>query len=189
MTKKLTIAISKVILLVLLLHLAIFYFRLGWFVLLIWIVGFFLSFLVTRSLRPEFPAIFGALIVGCVYVVSVAVVWQIFATQKSHRTFQMSWADRGSDNAHKQAKVELRFVDFPRHYVVIFSSELADYLREAKTNPVPVTMEESSVLWCSLGFHEVQIGELTHWKYDWSHTGVVGDTDPSPWAKDGWWCP
>jgi hypothetical protein len=188
MAKTLAIAVARVFLLVLLVHLAVFYFRLGWFWTLIVPAGFLLSVLITKRLRSRLPTMIGALVVLCFYVLSVAVVRQVFWTQKSHQTFQMFWSDKGSDNEHKQAKVELRFADHPRHHIVIFSSELADYLKEAKTNPVPVTIERSSVLWCGLGFHEVQIGQLTHWKSDWSYSGVDGSTNPSPWGKAGWWC-
>jgi hypothetical protein len=188
MTKKLTIAVARIFLLVLLMHLAIFYFRLGWFVVLIWLLGFALSFLITKSLRLEFPKIIGALIISCVYVSSVSIVGIVFFHQKSHQTFQMSWTDMGLDNERKQAKVELRFVDYPQHYVVIFSSELADHLKEAKKNPVPVRMEISSALWCMGGYHEVQIGQLTHWRSDGGYSGVHGMANPSPWAADPWWC-
>jgi hypothetical protein len=189
MIRKLAIAIPTIFLLVLLVHLAVFYFRLGWFLILIWPAGFFLSLLIARSLRLQFPAIIGALVVLCVYVLSVSIVSMVFLNQKSHRTFQMSWIDKGSDNQHKQAEVVLRFADYPRHYVGIFSSELADHLRESRANPVPVTMEISSVFWCVQGHHEEQIGQLTHWNSVWSYSGVDGmETNPSPWAEN-WWCP
>ena len=189
MIKRLTIAISTIFLLVLVVHLAIYFFRLGWFLILIWPAGFVASLLLAKSLRLEFPTIIGALIVLGVYVVSVSIVSKVLFNQKSHQTFQMSWLDKGSDNQHKHAEVVLRFTDYPRHFEGIYSSDLADHLKESRTNPVPVIMEISSSFWCMQGHHAVQIGQLTHWKSVWSYSGVNGmKTNPSPWTNY-WWCP
>ena len=187
MIKRLTIAISKIVLLVLVVHLAIYFFRLGWFLILIWPAGFVASLLLAKSLRLEFSTINGALIVLGVYVASVSIVWKVFLNQKSHQTFQMSWLDKGSDNQHKHAEVVLRFTDYPSQMIGIYSSDLADHLKESRTNPVPVLMEISSALWCMQSQRVVQIGQLTHWKSVWGYSGVDGMTATSPWPNY-WWC-
>jgi len=99
--------------------------------------------------------------------------------------------------------VILTFVEHPDHYIGIYSSDLGDYLETLPSRRVRVVFEVSPVFggmdgadWISplkildlvigrlrgnIWYHEVQIGNLTHWRSDFSYGGHNGNLESSPW--------
>jgi len=99
--------------------------------------------------------------------------------------------------------VVLTFVEYPDHYVGIYSSDLGDYLETLPGSRVRVEFEVSPVFggmhgadWInplkildlvigrlrgSVWYHEVRIGNLTQWRSAFSYSGHKGNVKPSPW--------
>lgn len=190
LAKQLSFMLAKVLSVSLALHLAIFYFRLGWFLLIIWGTGFFLAVFITRSFWTTMrPALVGVALVGMAYVMSVVLVWNIFLDRKSQRTYDMTWEDRGEDNQFKESEIVLTFSDYPGHHVGIYSQEVSSYLRTLSAESVPVTFVVTKDFGCIRGFHESKIGELTAWKSRWGYAGGNGaDPAQNPWPSP-FWCP
>ncbi len=82
--KKTAITLSKLFALAFLLHLAIFYFRLGWFVPHIWLAGLFFAFFITKDYLVEHRKIAAIPVILFGYAFSIVIVWNVFIDQKSH---------------------------------------------------------------------------------------------------------
>ncbi|HUG43945.1 MAG TPA: hypothetical protein VMN76_06865 [Acidobacteriota bacterium] len=189
MAKNITVELLKIFLLVLLLHLAMFYFRLGWFIVVIWLGGFLMALFITKGYRAAERKTFATPVVFLMYVFSIFVVWNVFIDQKSSRTFLMTWVDKGSTNQYRQPEIVLRFVDYPNHSIGIFSSDLKGYLRSYSKSELPVGFEIRSDFWCMRGYNAKRIGDLENWTSAWGYSGSEGaDASPNPWPER-WWCP
>ena len=184
------LVLVKLFVMSLLLHLAVFYFRLGLVLLIIWIAGGWLAILLTRSFRKTFePAPVGWVVVGIAYVISLALVWNMFLDRKSLRRYVMTWEDRGVDNQFKQPEIVLTFSEYPTHYVGIYSQQVLEYLRTLASRSVPVTFTVTKDFGCIRGFYESRIGELERWTSPDGYTGQAGnDLTRNPWSSP-FWCP
>ena len=191
MIKKVPIVIGKILLLTLVLHLAIFYFRLEWFVIPIWLAGAFLALWLTKQTwRYAAHKMVGLLLVLAAYALSVGLVWNGFFNWEAARTFNMVWSDKGLDNEGSESEIVLQFVDYPQHQIGIYSNELAAYLKSTDVQEVQVRFEVTSDLGCMSGFHQEQIGALSTWQSAGGYAAVIGETtEPSPWWPRRWWCP
>ena len=192
--KKTAITLLKLFVLAFLLHLAIFYFRLAWFVPLIWLAGLFFAFFITKDYLVEHRKIAAIPVILFGYAFSIVIVWNVFFDQKSHETFQMTWGEKGSSNQYSQSEVVLRFSNYPDHSVGIFSDDLRNYLNSYSKKEgqveVQVTFEVTSDFWCMRGFHEERIGELEHWKSadgSFASRAEGATMGPYPWPER-WWC-
>jgi hypothetical protein len=191
MVKKALIILGKILLLSIVLHLAIFYFTLGWFVIYIWLVGAFWALQITKQAWRNSPRRFvGIILVLGSYVLSIFLVWNGLFNWTSERTFNMVWNDKGLENEWKESEIVLQFADYPQHHIGIYSNELAAYLKNNGTADVQVTFEVTSDLGCMRGFDEKKIGALSKWKSTGGYAEVIGETaEPSPWGSRRWWCP
>jgi len=191
MIKKVSIVIGKILLLSIVLHLAIFYFRLGWFVIYIWLVGAFLALQITeQTWSNSSHKIVGIILVLAGYALSVVLVWNGLFNWESERTFNMIWYDKGLGNEWKESEIVLQFVDYPQHQIGIYLNELAAYLKSNDVQDVRVRFEVTSDLGCMRGFHQEEIGSLSKWKSAGGYAAVIGETTgPSPWGPRRWWCP
>ena len=130
MIKKVSIDIGKILLLSIGLQLAIFYFRLGWFVVPLWLAGAFLALWLTKQTwRHSTHNMVGLILVLAGYALSVGLVWHSFFNWEAERTFNMVWSDKGLDNESQESEIVLQFVDYPQHQIGIYSNELAAYLK------------------------------------------------------------
>lgn len=191
MVKNAVVVFGKILLLSIVLHLAIFYFKLGWFVIYIWLVGGFLALQITKWAWGNSSRKFvGIILVLGSYALSNFFVWNGLFNWTSERVFNMVWHDKGLQNEGKEAEIVLAFAEYPQHQIGIYSNELAAYLKSNRTTDVQVTFEVTSDLGCMKGFDEKKIGALSKWKSAGGYTQVIGETaEPSPWGLRRWWCP
>lgn len=191
MIKKISIGIGKILLLNIVLQLAIFYFRLGWFVIPIWLVGAFLALWLTKQTwNDSAHKRLGMILVLAGYGLSVVLVWNSFFNGQAERTFNMVWSDKGLGNEWQESEIVLQFVDYPQHQIGIYSNELAAYLKSNDVQEVQVRFGVTSDFGCVRGFHEERIGALSKWKSAGGYAAVMGQTPaPSPWGPRRWWCP
>jgi hypothetical protein len=187
--KPIVAMLAKTTLVVVALILAVFYFRLGWFLALAWPLGAAIALAVCwRDIRasPSRPLAV-AIVLGTYTAVAVG-VWKSGVDRKSVREFDMTWQDNGERNAYGEAEVVLQFERFPGNYVGIYSDELRDHLKQSAARPLRVTFEVTHDFGCMRGFHETRVGDLASWRSAGGYAGVVG-RPASPWGSDPWWCP
>ena len=196
--KFLSIAL-KLICLVFVLYLLMFYLRLGWFMEIMMGVGLLLAVWTTKQewnkSAHQSSMIF---FITFLYIILNGIVWRVFLDQKSYKSFFMEWTDKGSQNDFKESEVVLRFIDYPQQYIGIFSNKLSNYLRTRGGNPVNVEFEVTSDFGCIRGVKETRIGGLQWWESGYSGAtgrplqntpkGQKEKEVPDPWL-DPWWCP
>ena len=186
MPKKIITIILKLILLVLILTLGVFYLRLGWFLYIVWAVGLVVAIQITRSQTKALPWAYSTGLVVLIYILSVVFIWSIFIDQKSYKNYQMTWSDKGSNNNLNVPEIVLNFKDHPDQYVGIYSQEVADYLHPLPQKEVSVTFSITSDFGCLRGFYYPKIGELTSWVSMFGYASVDGNV---VFGKSPWWCP
>ena len=189
MIKRTIVVIAKVVIIVVLLDLAIFYFRLGWFLPIIWAAGVILALVATKrewkSDRVRTQTMIGII---ALYFLSSLVAWQILFDRKSEVVFQMMWTDKGDRNTFAEPEIVLGFVEYPGHYVGHYSRQLKQLLEATGDSIVEVAFETTRDFGCLRGFREVRIANVSLWQSSWSYSGAAGST-PSPWGQNAWWCP
>jgi hypothetical protein len=191
MVRNAFVVFGKILLLSLVLHLALFYFKLGWFVIYLWLVGGFLALQITNwAWGNSSRKVGGILLVLGSYVLAIFLVWNGLFNWQADRIFTMVWADKGLENEWRESEIVLQFADYPQHSIGIYSNELAAYLKSNGATAVQVTFEVTSDLGCMRGFHQKQIGALSTWKSAGGYAEVIGKSaEPSPWGSRPWWCP
>lgn len=118
--------------------------------------------------------------------------------------FEMTWRYGPPAKEWPASKhIILTFVEFPDHYVGIYSPDLGDYLESLPSDRVRVVFEVSPVFggmhggdWVNpvklfdlvvgrlrghVWYNTVQIGTLTRWRSDGGYGGSRGNPRPSPW--------
>ena len=187
--KHIALLLAKTVGLIVLLDLAVFYFKLGWFLYPVWVAGAALALLISRKeIRALRPSILAVILTLLAYAVISTALWPLLFDQKSSAVFSMTWQDKGTDNEFGQPEIVLEFERFPGRYIGLYSAEVSDYLHEARQQTVPVTFRVTRDLGCLRGFSERRIGDLTTWRSAFSYAGGAIDP-PSPWGEDPWWCP
>jgi len=182
--------LAKTAALVVALRLALFYFRLGWFLSLIWAAGGMLAVLLALpEIRAFRPRLLTAAFAVTAYVGGFAALDAALFDQHGDVTFEMRWDDRGSDNDFGRSEIVLEFVRFPGHAVGIYSNEVRDYLETSGAATVPVTFRVTRDLGCLRGFSERRIGSLEHWRAAFGYARTTGKPPATPWSPDPWWCP
>ena len=186
--KNALIVIFKVIFITFAVFFALFYFKLAYFLFLLWPFGALIAILFTQPERKKSKEITAnILFVVIFYMVCNILVWKIFTDQKSEEVFEMTWTDKGNTNDLKESEILLQFVDYPTQYVGIYSNELSNYLHHLQTNPVTVTFEVKRDFGCFRSFYQTQIEDLKHWKSPNGYFQSAGNADPRLW-KDPSWC-
>lgn len=183
--------IVKLFILSLLLHLCMFYFRLGYFLMVIWPFGLFIGLFLTKSYwKKTGPRFVKFLFVLLGYIFSTGLIWIIFIDQKTVQTYPMIWEDKGMSDHYKETEILLSFTQFPQYFVGIYSNQISNYLHSQDKNLVNVTFEITSDFWCPRGTHEIKIGELSSWDFADGYSGQSGnyDRNSTPWPTH-WWCP
>lgn len=181
--------LGKTALVVVVLVLAVFYLRLGWFLLLVWPLGALLALAASwRDIRASTSRALAVALVLVAYTVISIGLWQTGMNRKSVHAFDMTWQDKGDRNAFREAEVVLEFERFPGNYVGIYSNQVRDYLKQLAARPVRVTFEVTDDLGCMRGVHETRIGDLASWRSADGYASATG-SPASPWRKDPWWCP
>jgi len=181
--------LGKTAFVVVVLVLAVFYLRLGWFLVLIWPLGALVALAVSwRDIRASTSRVLAVALVLVAYAVILIGLWQTGMNRKSLREFDMTWQDKGNRNASGEAEVVLEFDRFPGNYVGIYSNQVRDYLNQLTARPVRVMVEATDDLGCMRGFHAVDVGGLRAWRSADGYAGATGNPE-SPWGKDPWWCP
>jgi hypothetical protein len=187
--RKIGLLLAKTAGLIVLLDLAVFYFKLGFFLYPVWAVGAGLALLVSwKEIRALRPSIFAVILTLLAYAVISKALWPLLFDQRSSAVFSMTWQDKGTDNDFGEPEVVLEFERFPGRYIGIYSDQLHDYLVDSGQRVVPVTFRVTRDLGCLRGFSERRIGDLTTWRSAFSYAGGASDP-PSPWGEDPWWCP
>ena len=105
------------------------------------------------------------------------------AVTKRRKVYNMTWHYGEPAKEWPSSKhIIMTFVDYPNHHVGMYSPDLANYLDSLAEKQVPVAFEVTyTPLGEMQGYHEVQIGALTHWKSEWGYGGTQDDYKPSPW--------
>lgn len=124
--------------------------------------------------------------IGFVSVAVLVLLALIYATNvdvERHESFEMTWSyEEGSAQNPQARHIILRFVDYPNHYVGIWSSDLGNYLEKLPSNRVRVVFQVTRDFGKVRGFQEIQIGDLKGWHSSGGHAGRTGDASaPSPW--------
>jgi len=142
-------------------------------------------------------------IIGLTFLVVAFMAW-VVAGANRRVIHEMTWRYGDPAKEWPSAKhVILTFVEHPDHYIGIYSPDLGSYLESLPGHRVRVVFEVSPVFggmrgpdWInpfkildlvigrlrgSVWHHEVQIGDLTKWRSDFSYGGHEGNSDASPW--------
>lgn len=142
-------------------------------------------------------------ILGLTILVVAFTAW-VVAGANRRAVHEMTWRYGEPAKEWPSAQhVVLTFVGYPDHYIGIYSSDLGDCLETLPSRRVRVVFEVSPVFggmhgadWINplkifalvigrlrgnVWYHEVQIGNLTRWRSDFSYGGHKGIYDPSPW--------
>jgi hypothetical protein len=116
----------------------------------------------------------------------------------------MTWYYAESSPQWPSSKhIVLTFVDYPHHFIGVYSPDLGTYLESLPGRQVQVVFEVSPVFggmhgrdWINpakllelevgrlrgnLWHHTVQFGQRTYWHSDFSYSGREGNTKGSPW--------
>jgi hypothetical protein len=184
--------LGKTALVVVLVVLAVFYLRLGQFLVLVWPLGALLAVAISwRDIRASTSRVLAATLVLLAFAVMSVGLWKAGTGRKELRAFDMTWQDRGHHKPSGEAEVVLEFERFPGHNLVIYSTPLRDHLKQVVARPLRATFEVTSDFGCMRGFHAVEVGGLTAWRSSdrFGHSGATGTPAESPWARDPWWCP
>ena len=172
---------------------AIVVFRLGWFFLIVIVVGAVAAVMVEARLGPtdadgsKVGAIAAAL--GS-YLVVFAILVGALGAHQSVRSLQATWQVRETVHSSREAEVFLEFVDYPSHGIGVYSTALRDRLAAGGAMLVPIEFSVTSDLGCIRGFRPIRIGEIVDPSVingkGWYARG--GQAAASPWARDFWWC-
>lgn len=175
------IAALELIALAIAIYLAVFYLRLGYFLVFVIPAGVVLALLVTRSQRRQWPARAGPVLVAVAYLVLQVLVFA-GATTESKETHTMRWSDGDG------GEVVLEFQGFPGNHIGVHADELRKHLDAAGSPTVEVELAVTRDIGCLRGFHVARVGDFASWDPgSVGYTGAIGDTT-SPWS-DPWWCP
>jgi hypothetical protein len=192
-TALLVLALAGSLALALVVQLAVFYLRLGWFGPLPWIVGG-VAIIAVGWWRARAPgrALVLLTLVLLVYGAGLAATEALWFGQRSRVDAKMTWQDLGAENESGQREVVLHFVDHPAYLVGEYSDALARHLQQADRAIVDATFVVTRDLGCLRGFRLQEVAGLTQWPSAWGYAGsrgIGGEEPPSPWAVDPWWCP
>lgn len=80
-----------------------------------------------------------------------------------------------------EPKVELRYVDYPGHFVFYHSAELAEHLQKVDQPEVAVLFETSSNYGRVKGFNSIEVAGLQGWASTFGGSGSRMGAEPSPW--------
>lgn len=105
-----------------------------------------------------------------------------FIGQEETREYMMTWDIKPSPSGEtKESEVVLSFVDFPGHYIGVYSEELATYLRDKGDPRAKAVLLVTSDYGRVRGFHETEIAGLREWKSAGGYAGTAGSPSRSPW--------
>jgi len=178
----------KLSILAVVLYVAAFYLRLGYFLPAVYGVGAVLALAVTAPQWRGAPsAVVAATAIALVYLPIQFALFSAMTTE-SRGEFSMGWHEEPGDGVQLGREIVLEFDDFPGNYVGIYSTEVAEYLAGTGDPSVGVELSVTRDFGCFRGFHETRIGSLTSWATSgFGYFGSAG-ADRSPWT-DPWWCP
>ena len=136
--------------------------------------------------RPDRPLGFIKRNIGWVSIISLLAAWVFFALNvgvERRESFEMTWKYADPSPRQPNSKhIVLNFVDFPNHYIGIWSSDLGPYLETLPSKRVRVVFVVTRDFGSVRGYQEVQIGELRKWNSSGGYGGRSGDASlPSPW--------
>lgn len=188
MTRAAAVALVKVLGLAVMLYLAVFYFRLGYFLLAVYAVGIVLAVSITvrqwDTSRSRSATI--AVVTSLYVTVQFLVFWA--ATTESNESFTMRWSESVSSDTVHGREVVLEFDDFPGNYVGVYSGDLTDYLGSTGRATVEVVFSITRDMGCFRGFHATRVGSLTSWRSSSAGYSQSSGDAQFPWS-DPWWCP
>lgn len=192
MQKPLIRVFAKLVLAAFITHAASMYFRLGWFLPIVWSFGAVLAVVFTSAewKLAKRSSLFAGLTAFAYLFITIGSL-NLLTNRKQFRTFTMNWTDKGRKNDLKESEVVLRFVDYPQFFIGIYSNELAEYLKKRGQERISTEFVVTSDFGCMRGFHETKIEDLSTWRSLRGYSGVQGNARDydSPWGKDRWWCP
>lgn len=171
--------------------LAIFYLRLGWFLILIWPLGAALALWVSRrEIRAHYSRVLAVAIALVAYVATAIGLWQTLVGRESTEVFGMAWLSKGDRGESREAEIVLEFERFPGRYVGMYSNRLRDHLQAAQRRSVEVEFVVTRDFGCTRGFHVTRVGEFTAMRsVRGGYSGQVGVGGVSPFGEAPWWCP
>ena len=180
---------AKTVVVAVVVFVAIFYLRLGYFLVLVWPIGALLAIAASwRNIRASPSRVLAAAFVLLAFALVSIGLWKSAMDRKTLRDFDMTWMDRGDRSKSGEAEVMLEFERFPGHYVTIHSNGLRDHLKRVTARPIRATFEVTDDLGCMRGFHEVQVAGFTIGPGFHGTSGATGYPASSPWGRDPWWC-
>jgi hypothetical protein len=163
-----------------------FVFRLGFLLPIVWLIGALVTIWLAAMTGGGRRAV-------AVAVASYAIVTIILfygpTNQQTSRTFEMTWRATGGSNEFRQPELRLEFAAFPGNYVLVYSSALADHLKQTGSATVPVDFIVHSDYWCVGSFELIRINGRGVQELRWL-LGAVGSEQgsASPWGTLHWWC-
>ena len=195
--KSIIIILGTLICIALLLGAAIAHFRLVYVFPIVFVVGFVLAMLLTKSNQATLNKKYVApLFVTISYLIFSWFSWQIFIIHQipltsSQRTHAMTWENKGKENHIGESEIVFQFVDYRGSYEGVFSNKIANYLESLPTPRVDVTFEISRYFGCWGGYRTIRIGEISHLEYRDGYASGGGSNKESPWDEfyGKWWCP
>jgi len=177
----------------LLVQLASFILKLGFFWPAPWVVG---GVLVGWSVRGvlsgggRIVAVAAGVAAMLAYVATLHLTESRWFGQKNLLTVPMTWENRGADSDLAEPEVVLRYVDFPRSYIGLQSRELARQLAAGGRDTLQVSLRVTRDLGCLRGLSVQEIEGTSGWQAAWQYNGSTGaGRIESPVGPDPAWCP
>ena len=164
-------------------QLAMFFFRLGYFMPLTWAAGLMLVVFITLPAWLKRQS--NLVIIVTLYCLSIAFSYYAFFDHKRIDVQPMTWTIKQSDNQWKQREVVFEFVNHPGQVVGMYSDDVADYLNHIRANPIDVSFRITSDLGCVRGFDATRIGNLENWRSASGYSGSHG-VSQLPWESSSW---
>ena len=173
------------------------YFRLGYQIPIILIVGLVLTMLLTKSDQANLNRQYVApLFVTVSYLLIFWLTWLIFIAYEiprtyTQRTHAMTWENKGKKNHTGESEVVFQFVDHPGNYHGVYSNNIAKYLEDLLTPRIDLKFEISRDFGCWNGYRVVQIGGLSQVVSRDGYARDEGVPKQSPWDEfyEKWWFP
>jgi hypothetical protein len=176
--------------------LAMFVFRLGYFVVLVIPAGALCAAILAlvRPARGTLARVVAAVAAIVSYSATTAALYVTTVGQETSRTYVATWRPGSGERSEKDILAVLEFLEAPGFQLRTTSTEMRDYLVSTGTNQVEVEIVLTSDLWCVRGFHVARVGDRTrdlNFGASWSSLGSLNRKSPhlvSPWDPEPSWC-
>ncbi len=174
----------RVVAVAIVMFLAIFYLKLGYFIILLLPLGAPVAVVLTRKQRAAYPPIRSALVASLGYCVATAVIWSA-AIQRRDEMREVLWEVL---QPHGRREPEVRLHLGGGHYVLSHSAELGSYLQSQSNRTVAVSLPVTRILGC---LERVGPPRIEGWGVaplgGYGVGGYGAGSGTGPW-EEPWWC-